>query len=56
MRILSPSEQRQIEQLKRTLHSPHAVTLEICDDNKEMWLNILEMVLSTQEAIKMAMV
>lgn len=53
MRILTPQEQRELEALRRSLYSANA-TIEVCDSNREMWLNILEMVLQTQEAMKAA--
>lgn len=53
MRLLTPSEQRELEALRRSLYSTNA-TIEVCDSNREMWLNILEMVLQTQEAMKTA--
>lgn len=58
MRILTPSEQREIEHLRNVLvrfnapeHS-NKINVEISDSNRDMWLNALEMVLSTQEALK----
>lgn len=60
MRILTPSEQREIEHLRNTLlrfNAPehcNAIDVEIREGNREMWLNIFEMVLSTQEAMKIA--
>lgn len=53
MRLLTPQEQRELEALRRSLYSANA-TIEVCDSNREMWLNILEMVLSTQETMKTA--
>lgn len=53
MRLLTPQEQRELEVLRRSLYSTNA-SIEVCDSNREMWLNILEMVLSTQEAMKTA--
>lgn len=68
MRLLTPSEQREIEQLKTFIVNGYGrndkggwvdtgneemffINLE---DNQELWLNILDMVLQTQDAMKVA--
>lgn len=53
MRLLTPQEQRELEALKRSLYVADA-TVEIREENREMWINVLEMVLQTQEAMKAA--
>lgn len=66
MRILTPLEQRQIEQLKNKIASNDITGIDCYnrDDNlvqdfsfpkdREMWLNCLQMILQTQEALKTA--
>lgn len=54
MRLLTPNEQRQVEQLKQAVKGHESLTIVINSDDKELWLNILDMVLQTQDAMKTA--
>lgn len=51
MRILTISEQRELEALRRTFYSQNTC-IEVRDSNREMWLNALEMALSKNEQLK----
>lgn len=63
MRLLTPSEQREIEQLKKHVedvrqyqgeHSTKYFSITVEPTNADFWLNILDMVLQTQDALKVA--
>lgn len=62
MQILTPPEQREVEKLKADvarllpprsgIDLPATVTLEIPYEKREMWLNVLGIVLQTNEALR----
>lgn len=57
MRILTPSEVRQIEGMKQEIarvKQGNEVTVSITPSNAELWLNLLEMVLQTNAALGIA--
>jgi len=56
MRILTPNEQRQVEQFRdEVVKMPDdGIELFIPLTERELWLNILDMVLQTQDAMKAA--
>lgn len=70
MRLLTPNEQRQVEQLKSFITKGYGRNdiggwisfsqgyedrfFINAEDNQELWLNILDMVLQTQDAMKIA--
>lgn len=57
MRLLTPLEQREIEQLKaevNKLYGNEAIEVVIPFIDREKWLNILDIVINAQEAMKLA--
>jgi len=55
MRILTPSEQREIEQRRRdiiNIGSYHTVRMAITPKNYELWLNILDLALRHNDAMR----
>lgn len=63
MRILTPPEQREIEKLKDDLTKfaspdcgidlPDALTVQIPYEKREMWLNVMDIVLQANDAMTM---
>lgn len=54
MRILTPDERRQIELLKRELTNMPAGGIELLIDNREMWFNLVTIILEANEAMSVA--
>lgn len=56
MRLLTPSEQRQIETLKRELTDmpPDGLELFISHAERETWLNLMAIVLESNEAMRLS--
>ncbi len=60
MRILTPAEVRQVEVIKwlvTELHNPSVVAdntyrIEVNSENRELWLNILDLALQQSESLK----
>jgi len=55
MRILSPNEQRQVEQLKKQvvdMWGDDVVTIPITMPERELWLNLLEIILKKNDEMK----
>lgn len=50
MRPLTPAELREIESIQRTIRTYDA-DIEVRDSNRELWLNALEMILQTNQAL-----
>lgn len=58
MRILTPAESRQLEIVKQSIvklyHHTDDVTITIDIQNRELWLNILDIVLQSNDVMKQA--
>lgn len=54
MRILTPSEQRQMETLKRELTDmpPDGLEIFISTDERETWLNLLDIIMQANDAMR----